>query len=589
MACPPPAPRHLEIITRNNLASIKNNFMTRDNTTRIGINLGNTAGQTCSVDWAVSCKKFGFCALHTLNGKVLSMCSPEGHVLIFDKPYSTSHLVFPQVVVDVMKDPFIIMPTLEFERDRSFLLTDCDFTKFVVDLQPKAALYAQEVTKESLNYFRRELDRSLIISPETFNPFIKIHVQAVAQSARAVAYAVWFLTNRLALDSIGLDGTSNMVAYTRSLLRGNDPSLLTLDPYYVTTDEISLREDHVSNMEDSDIALNEIETWEINQPKHCDSSTPGFSYEGHLCRGCGLPFEVEHDCRVLLKCNYPLCRDLAEHSTFTCDTLRAWCSVCQHRGHVESYHEEGGFNQVYADHLFRKFSVFGIETGHVYRDPDYAKNEEYWSLSLYGLSPIDNPKAALEIGLPSADFTTTYIKGKSKKRKSRYRPKSDLPPKRPRQNVKTGRFNKRKSKFRRMESSETRDVNRSSLETPASGQKVGNFRSKKRTWQPRKFTRGGHTTKPGSSRKEIESQNNTSNDPGSEVVPPRRRFYRGRRRRFGSKRKRVEQLPWRDPGGGHVDVEEILVYEVSAPPANSPPSSPSIPPSPTWSTWSTAS
>ncbi len=98
-----------------------------------------------------------------------------------------------------------------------------------------------EISFGTFNFFKYQLARDFPVQG-AFELNDDTHVKNVAQYARTVAYAVWFVTARFATKA-GLTSSGNVSSFLRYALFSEDADRyrnLIADPYYVPYEEISL-------------------------------------------------------------------------------------------------------------------------------------------------------------------------------------------------------------------------------------------------------------------------------------------------------------------------------------------------------------
>jgi hypothetical protein len=201
-----------------------------------------------------------------------------------------------------------------------------------------------------------------------------------------------------------------MIAYTRELFFENSYRSM-VDGYYVKCEDITLKPLHKTRLNFLDECRDiNLSVWKKDTPAYRFPWAEDFTYAvSGICRFCGIsPSKApgktlaKHPCAGHKTCGYPFCHDTSDHSIITCDALRAWCYTCRRRGHVQADHKDENFSRTYADHVFRIFSLKGHDTGYVYSSEKLSLNERHWRFTLYGLSSIEVPKAALEFFLNPA-------------------------------------------------------------------------------------------------------------------------------------------------------------------------------------------
>ena len=371
----------------------------------------------CTVvkEWFYEITKFGFCSVFTLGKQVLVISAPEGKTLIYTKREEDDFRL-AQEVGTIFRNPAICKVALNFNETRDvineFLSDENGPLVSLFDLGPLVSKFftSAEIGEQSnLDFFRQAVDGKVLPFPATFNQLNEGHLKAVAQAARASVYAVWLSTYRFT-EKIGLERSANMIAYTRELFWESSYKGM-IDGYYVKGEDITLKPLHKTrlNMLDDCREIN-LAVWKKDTPAYRFPWAEDFTYAvSGICRCCGLsPSKApnktlaEHPCAGHKKCGYPYCHDTSDHSIITCDALRAWCRICRRRGHVATDHDADDFSRTYADNIFRIFSLKGHDTGYVYTSEKLSLNERHWRFTLYGLSSLEVPKAALEFFLNPA-------------------------------------------------------------------------------------------------------------------------------------------------------------------------------------------
>ena len=402
----------LPVVLRRHVGSLRDKLQT----------FGLDSVQTNRLAWCQSLKewyeevtKFGFCSVFTLGKQVLVISAPEGKTLIYTRKEKDDFRL-PQIVGTVFRNPAICKVTLNYQETRDvvseFLRDEHGPLVSLKDLDLIASKHipSAEIGEQGcLDFFRQTVDGKILSFPATFNTENEGHLKAVVQAARASVYAVWLITYRWT-GSLGLERSANMIAYTRELF-WESSYMGMIDGYYVKSEDITLKPLHKTrlNMLDECRDIN-LSVWKKDTPAYRFPWAEDFTYAvSGICRFCGIaPSKTpgkslaKHPCAGHKTCGYPFCHDTSDHSIITCDALRAWCLTCRRRGHIATDHDSDNFSRTYADHLFRIFSLKGHDTGYVYSSEKLSLNERHWRFTLYGLSSIEVPKAALEFFLNPA-------------------------------------------------------------------------------------------------------------------------------------------------------------------------------------------
>jgi hypothetical protein len=347
---------------------------------------------------------FGFVALYTVSeANVLTLCSPSGHVIVYKTGPSLQlalevrDILFK--ITDVKKVTFYKAATEKFFSDNGMELIP------FVDLYPVAKKNIEEISFGTFEFFKCQLGRD-VITKGAFDLNDDAHVRRAAHYARTVAYATWFITARFATRA-GLTSSGNVSSFLRYALFVEDADRyrkLIADPYYVPYEEISLTPLDQHNLDLEAPRLASAQRYAFKnyrfKPEHVfDPVVP----ETACCRSCGLFVDAKskrpHKCYVKAPCTYPLCKEDKPHSLLTCRAIRAWCSVCQRRGHVDRQHpEDRKFPVCYLWSVFLMFSRWNLATAYVHHG-ERCQNPYFHQYGLYGLPPSKLPKVEFESGV----------------------------------------------------------------------------------------------------------------------------------------------------------------------------------------------
>ncbi len=335
----------------NDLTVIKESFQTHNVADKVAFGRGSGSDPVYIV-WASSCKKFGFCGI-TVLPRFLALCSPEAHVLIFEK--GEDSFALPGPIKDVFDDAYIVKCSFTPQKDLEVMqrITNTD-PNYIFDITQHANYFFPSAGVSHV--FKENLDGKMFELLSFSRSAQEVTLFSLIQSSRSSSFAIWLITSCLASKEIGLDGNHNIVAHTRQLLLQGNNKMLQKDPYYIPTSEISLtKADFKAFKTWQPLRRTVANHWEkIKEDKNHKLEA------GIVCRGCGLPEMVKHDCQIPLTCYYPLCRDSTDHSTVTCDTLQARCKVCKWEGHqLDCGHVNSKYKIIYMNHLFRLFSPHG--------------------------------------------------------------------------------------------------------------------------------------------------------------------------------------------------------------------------------------
>jgi hypothetical protein len=155
---------------------------------------------------------------------------------------------------------------------------------------------------------------------------------------------------------------------------------LISDPYYVPVEELSLTPLDQRTLDQESARLNQVMTHSYkNYRFKADKPFDPIAPETQCCRTCGLYSRPDkrksHKCNVKPTCGYPLCKEDKPHTVLTCRYIRAWCALCQHRGHVDTQHpEDKRYPVCYLWAQFLKFSRLNMDTAYVFQKDKYLES-----------------------------------------------------------------------------------------------------------------------------------------------------------------------------------------------------------------------
>ena len=224
-------------------------FTPEDSKERIGVNSAHmmlSSGKLFLED----VHAFGFMVLYTAdraNLDVLNLCSPSGHVQIFQA--GETELVLPQEIqnllfknTDVKKLTMYKSDIVEFEQANGTPRIE------VIELHPVLKKNIIEASNGILNFLKFELGsetRYRKVDLSNLN-----HVRTNALFARALTYGVWLVASKLAKKA-GLSSSANISGYMRYAIFSEQREKykqLLADPYYVPFDENDLSPLHQSEL-----------------------------------------------------------------------------------------------------------------------------------------------------------------------------------------------------------------------------------------------------------------------------------------------------------------------------------------------------
>ena len=394
----------IRLPTRENDLLVWRPLFQTHGTDRIQVNpvhLSLTAGK----EWLSDVYNFGFVSLHAfIKDNVLIICSPSGHILVFSKIGSV--LMLPPEIREILfKNPDIRKVTLIKEGIDSFCEANGMEKVHLTNLYDIAKKNVPEITYGTFNFFKIQLGKDFL-TKGSFNPNADEHVRNAAHHGRTVSYAVWFVVARFA-SRAGLTPEGNISSFLRYALFSEDVDVyrnLVSDPYYVPIEELSLTplDQRILDQESARLKQTMVHSYK-NYRFRADQPFDPVAPETQCCRTCGLYLRQDkrksHKCNVKPTCGYPLCKEDKPHTVLTCRYIRAWCVLCQHRGHVDTQHPgDKRYPVCYLWAQFLKFSHLNMDTAYVFQK-DKCQNPFIHQLGLYGLPPSRLPKVAPETGV----------------------------------------------------------------------------------------------------------------------------------------------------------------------------------------------
>ena len=361
---------------------------------------------TAGKEWLADVYNFGFLALDVNSrSNVLSLCSPSGHVLIFTKV--GPGLQLPLEVRDILNKITDVKKVALFKDQVDTLFDNNSMTRIpIVNLHPTAKKQVEEISFGTQNFFKQQLGKDFLTRGEFDLDVNGEHIKQAAHLCRTVSYAVWFIAARQATRA-GHGPQGNLSSFLRYTLYSEDADMyanLIADPYYVPFEESKLTPLHQLTLEQETTRLKyplrasyKNYRFKPKTPFGMDHSRP------KCCPICGLYTDpkYKHRCTVQPDCRYPYCRPEAPpHSLITCRIIRAWCNICQRRGHQDELHDrvDRKFPTSYFWDVFLHFSRLNLDTAFVYKG-DKCQNPYFHQMGLYGLPPSKLPKVAPESGV----------------------------------------------------------------------------------------------------------------------------------------------------------------------------------------------
>jgi hypothetical protein len=86
------------------------------------------------------------------------------------------------------------------------------------------------------------------------------------------------------------------------------------------------------------------------------------------CTSCGVFIKPKskHKCSVKdPECKYPACEDTTKHTPLMCRHVRAWCTICQRRGHLAERHHDTQLPPPYLWACYMHWQTLNLDTSYV--------------------------------------------------------------------------------------------------------------------------------------------------------------------------------------------------------------------------------
>ena len=374
-----------------------------DNRDRIGVNSAHMMLSHCKL-FLEDVYAFGFMVLHTAdraNLDVLTICSPSGHVQIFQA--GENGLQFPTEIQSLLFKDKDVQKLAMYKSDiTEFVESNSTPPINVVELSPVLKKNIVEANNGILNFLKFELGsetryRKVDLSNDN-------HVRTNALFARSLTYGLWLVASKLA-EKAGLSSSSNISGYMRYAIFSEQEEKYKLtksDPYYVPLDENNLSPLHQRELRSASRIYMPVHSKIIKKyrPRFIKPFGALLTEEDQRCKICGYFSKpgILQKCRVKPHCAYPACEDTHKHSPLTCRYIRAWCDTCQRRGHIAEQHQSLGIPPPYLWALFLHYQPLQLEVSYMLKGKKY-ENPFLHMFTLYGLPPSKLPKAVFETGV----------------------------------------------------------------------------------------------------------------------------------------------------------------------------------------------
>ena len=347
---------------------------------------------------------YGFMVLHVDKNdlSVLTLCSPSGHVLIFQA--TENGLMIPTEVeillfkADEVRKIALYRPDIDsFKSANGFGNID------LIEVHSVIEKNIPEIDSGILNFLTPDLGETF--SFDKFDRTEIAHVITNAVRARAVSYGMWYVATRLAKQA-SLSPSANISGYMRYAIFSSLPPryiMTVADPYYVALEDNHLSPQHQAEL---DAAKAKYEPYfEKSRNRHRQRFTKPFEpFLNDLtknCTSCGIFIKPKSKHKCSIKdpvCKYPACEDATAHTPFMCRHIRAWCTICQRRGHLAERHHDTQLPPPYLWACYLHWQTLNLDTSYVFHNRRYL-NPFFHQFTLYGLPTSKLLKAKPETGV----------------------------------------------------------------------------------------------------------------------------------------------------------------------------------------------
>ena len=336
------------------------------------------------------------------NPDTLTMCSPCGQVQIF-KAFDHGLLFPTEIQTLLFRSPDIKKLAL-FKTDiDTFIVANRVPRIDLVKVHPIIKKNLVEIGSGVLNFLKTDLGETCEFEEADLNK--DKHVRTHAIHARALTYGIWLVASRLA-TKVGLDKTSNIAGYMRWAIFSKLPDRFTdliADPYFVPLESNHLSAQHLADVEAAFAKYKPIydKTMKRHRPRFLQPFAPLLTEVVKNCTSCGLFVKsgTKHNCAIKNpECKYPLCRDQTKHTPITCIHIRAWCTMCQRRGHLAERHLDLNLPPPYMWACYLHYQKLHLDTSYMLQNRKYL-NPFFHMFTLYGLPTSKLLKACLETGI----------------------------------------------------------------------------------------------------------------------------------------------------------------------------------------------
>ena len=342
------------------------------------------------------------------NMDTLTMCSPYGNVEIFK---AVGHgITFPREIEELLFRSSDVKKLTLFKAEiDAFIVANAMEPIDVIETHPIIKKNLVEIKSKVLNSLRIGLGETCEFKEADLNK--DEHVRTHAIHARTLTYGIWLVASRIA-GKAALDKTANVSGYMRYAIFSETPDhLIKLidDPYYVNFQDNDLSSRHRQDVDSAWLKYKTVydKTMKKHRPRFHQPFAPLPTEVTKNCTSCGVFVKpgTKHACCIKNpECKYPACRDTFKHTPITCRHIRAWCTVCQRRGHLAECHLDLQLPPPYLWACYLHYQRLNLDTSYMLFNRKYL-NPFFHMFTLYGLPTSKLLKVRLETGIEADNPT----------------------------------------------------------------------------------------------------------------------------------------------------------------------------------------
>ena len=178
---------------------------------------------------------------------------------------------------------------------------------------------------------------------------------------------------------------------------------LIADPYFVRFEDNDLSPRHRQDVDFSWTKYKPVynKTMRKHRPRFQQPFLPLLTEIVKNCTSCCVFIKpgTQHRCCIKdPECRYPACTDTHKHSPITCRHIRAWCTICQRRGHLAERHLDLNLPPPYLWACYLHYKRLNLDTScYMLHNRKYL-NPFFHMFTLYGLPTLKLLKACLKTG-----------------------------------------------------------------------------------------------------------------------------------------------------------------------------------------------